>query len=1004
MTMIFQVLARHHKTIVGVLAATALYAVLGFFAAPWLIKKLATDYVAENLGATLEMKRVAVNPFTLSLRIDSLRLDAPDGNLFLRFDKFLVNFQASSLFRWAWTFREFHLDGLEAFIHRDGEGTLNTEFLAQPAVEPRNPPNSEEGGPPRLLVQDFAIRGSVVHWRDDVPPEPVATEFGPVNVVIAELNTLPDRGGSQEVVITTETQGTLSWTGSLHLNPLRSEGSASVRGSHFPLTSAYLKHEIGFDIVDGVADVDFQYRVEMLESGMVEVSVDDFNLGFSDIVVRTFNEAVGRGGDDREVLRLSRIDLSGGELRWPSRTASAALLLIDRADVSLYRDTAGALNILPPVAAEPDATRAQPGGDVGDPWQLSLEQLDVQNLALGLLDDSVTPSADVGWAALNAKIQALSNAPGASFPTSVELMGRDGGSIAAEGSISVLPNPVVDFDVAINAVPLGSAQPYLKPLADLNLDSGVLNVSVNLHSSPADALRVAGDLEIADFVITETDEGSRLGSWKSLEAASIAYTAAGNSLEVSEVRLKAPYGDILIAADGSINLGRVQKGDVLPVEDTVEKSVENDTAVSAPSPMAVTIGRILITDAAADFADLSLPLPFSAQIAQLNGEVSTISTTSAEPSAIKLEGKVDEFGLVRVGGAITPLNPPANTDIQVAFQNVDMPKFSAYSIPFAGREIANGRLDLDLGYKLKEGKLAGENNIVLRNFELGDDVDHPDAMNLPLGLAVALLKDPEGKIDIDLPVEGDLNDPKFRLGGVVLRALGNLITRIVTSPFTLLANLVGAEADELEVIVFDPGRSDLSPPELEKAMKIAEALTLRPELALQVGGGYSAEADSGALRTAALDGIVAARIAELGKETMYAEARQAVMEALFTESMATDAADQLAELKSAHTTPQAGEGLASFDALAYTEALRRQLIEMQPIEDAELIALARQRGNNVKQAILGAKPETAARVVVDATAEAVALKDEVVPMRVRLTISKDLGNEPDSPATALRFH
>ena len=991
MTKASEVLVRYRKPVIGVVLAIAIYSVLGFFAAPWLIKKTAVDYAAENLGTTLEIEKVSVNPYVLSLGIDGLALDTPEPEPFLRFDRFFVNFQLSSLFRWALTFREVHLDGLEVFIHRDDAGGFNLEFLAQPAPEPEEPAEADDAGPTRLLIHDFAIRDSVVRWSDDVPPEPVRTAFGPVNIVIDGLNTLPDRAGMQDVVITTETQGTLSWNGSLELNPLRSEGSASIRGSHFPLTSAYLKHDVGFDVTDGIADVDLDYRVDTLADGTIEFSINNFNLAFNDIIVRTFNQAVGRQGEDREVLRLSRIGLSGGEMHWPSRRASAVLFSIDSADVSLFRDQAGALNILPPAGepAEPEPTTTD---EPGEPWQITLDQFSVNQLALGLLDESVTPTADIGWESLDVDIRDISNAEGAAFPTTVELLGREGGTISTDGTITVLPAPDIDLNISIDALALASAQPYLDALADLNLDSGALNVTAQLQSSPDDAVRFAGDVEIVDFLITETDEGSRLGSWQSLEADNVVFSAAGNSLDVSEVRLTKPYGDILIAADGSINLGRARKGE--PVEDETEDGDADAEKTDSPAgdPVAVTIGRVSIIEMAADFADLSLPLPFSAKIANMNGELSTISTASAEPSTVALEGQVDEFGQVRVDGALTPLDVARNTDVTVAFQNVEMPKFSAYSIPFAGREIASGKLDLDLGYKIENRKLAGENNIVLRDFELGDEVEHPGAMSLPLGLAVALLKDPEGKIDIDLPVEGDLDDPEFRIGGVVMQALGNLVVRIVTSPFALLANLVGAEADELDVIAFDPGRSDLSPPEAEKAMKIAEALLLRPELALQLGGVYAADADGAALRTAAVDEIVEARIAELGDDTMYAENRQSVIEALFRESgIATDPAAELAQLRASHTTPASDETAGGFDALAYTEALRDRLIEAHPLEDGALIRLATDRVNAAKQAIAGDNVALAARIVIDSTTADIELDDELVPMQVRLTSGKELG-------------
>jgi membrane-bound inhibitor of C-type lysozyme len=388
--------------------------------------------------------------------------------------------------------------------------------------------------------------------------------------------------------------------------------------------------------------------------------------------------------------------------------------------------------------------------------------------------------------------------------------------------------------------------------------------------------------------------------------------------------------------------------------------------------------------------------------------MSTIATASAEPSTVELQGDVDEFGQVQIGGTVTPLNPPANTDITVAFRNVDMPKFSAYSIPFAGREIASGRLDLDLGYQIVEGELVGENRIVLRDFELGDKVDHPDALSLPLGLAVALLKDPDGRISLDVPVRGSVDDPEFKIGGVVAKALVNVLTKIVTSPFALLANLVGAEGDELAYLAFAPGRGDLSPPEREKVAKIAEALALRPQLVLQVGGVYEPDTDGNVLRADMVDARIDERVeAPTGDEVdMYADRRREVIEQLFTES-ATDADPALAlsEVRAANTTVNA-DGESQFDELAFTEALRDRLVSMQPVTEADLLALAETRAESVRQAILESDPGLAARVVAAEASAAESDDDGNIRMEVHISASEDLPPAPQeapSPVASATF-
>ena len=224
-----------------------------------------------------------------------------------------MNFQSSSLFRWALTFDEVRIDAPEVFLARAGDRKLNAGFFASqrlesPAAGAQEATASE---PPQLLIFDFAINESVINWSDEVPIDPVVTRFGPVNIAIAELNTLSDRVGQQDVVIT-ETNGTLAWSGSLDLNPLMSKGHASVKGSHFPLTSAYLKHDAGFDVVGGTVDLELDYGISVRDDGELDASVANFNLSFQDVQIRTFNRAFEINEPDREVLRLPMMMLTGG--------------------------------------------------------------------------------------------------------------------------------------------------------------------------------------------------------------------------------------------------------------------------------------------------------------------------------------------------------------------------------------------------------------------------------------------------------------------------------------------------------------------------------------------------------------------------------------------------------------------------------------------------------------------------------------------------------------------
>jgi hypothetical protein len=273
----------------------------------------------------------------------------------------------------------------------------------------------------------------------------------------------------------------------------------------------------------------------------------------------------------------------------------------------------------------------------------------------------------------------------------------------------------------------------------------------------------------------------------------------------------------------------------------------------------VRVRRVRLQNAKLDFTDLSLRPQFAAKIYELNGLVTGLSSKRDARSQIELDGRVDEFGLARVRGQLNPFVPADNTDVNVVFKNVDMVAASPYSMKFAGYKIAQGKISLDLQYKVRDSQLEGNNQIVLDKLTLGERIDSPDALKLPLELALAILKDSDGRIDLGVPVAGNMNDPQFSYGSVVWKAIGNIMSKIVTSPFRALGNLLGVSGDKLASIDFDAGSDTVLPPEREKIKLVAQILAKKPQLKLSVPGQYNEAADGAALRQQALRQVVATR-------------------------------------------------------------------------------------------------------------------------------------------------
>jgi hypothetical protein len=336
-------------------------------------------------------------------------------------------------------------------------------------------------------------------------------------------------------------------------------------------------------------------------------------------------------------------------------------------------------------------------------------------------------------------------------------------------------------------------------------------------------------------------------------------------LDVAELRVVEPKAILIIENDRSFNAQRLLVEQPGPAAASAAPAAAatsaTPVAAAAPTsePFPIRIRRVRLQDAKLDFTDLSLRPQFGAHIYEMNGIITGLSSKRDARSQIELDGRVDDYGLARVRGQLNPFAPADNTDLNVIFKNVDMVSASPYSMKFAGYKIAEGKISLDLQYKVRNSQLEGNNQVVLDKLTLGERIDSPDALKLPLELALAILKDSNGRIDLGVPVSGNMNDPSFSYGAVVWKALGNIMTKVVTSPFRALGNLFGVSGDKLEAVEFDAGSDTVLPPEREKLKQVAQILAKKPELKLSVPAQYSEANDGAALRQQGLRRAVLAK-------------------------------------------------------------------------------------------------------------------------------------------------
>ena len=926
------------------IVAVVLYTLLGFFLAPVLVSHYGVKSIEEATGRDAVISEVRVNPYVLSVEVSGFSLNDSDGERLVSFDRLFVNFQASSLFRWAWTFREISLESPYLFDERGPDGDTRLARL-QADMASRSTDDiaeKDETGLPRLLIGTVAVSSGGARWLDHVPAETVDIVAGPVNVTVHELNTLPDRDGRQHVSVSLPNGARLEWDGTLVLQPLNSTGSLSLTGGRLDITRAYLKAMLPISQVQGVIEFDTDYQLSLDDGGQLAARLENMRGKLSGL------ELIGLE-PETEFLSIERIELKDGSLTYPENRVDIGSIEMTRPVLRAWLDEDGQLSLDQLIATETEAEPAEVGAqEDGEPWWLRIGSLTMTDGAMAMEDRSIEPKAVLGLQNLEVTLEGVSNQDNERIPVRSSLAFEGGGNARFEGAVVALPEFELEGRLALTELPLALGQPYVQQQLAVAIEGGALATELDLGLQADGAVKATGELQIDGLELRNTREDESLVAWQQMSIDRYEFDSKAGSVRLSAVRFDRPYGRIRINEDLSTNL------DGLLVENPGTTGTEPEATDEAA--LALLVGGITVADGAMDFSDLSLPLPFGTKVSSMDGTVSTIDSQSAEPANIQLEGQVDEFGLARIEGSMNLLDPVRHTDVSVEFRNLLMTNLSPYSVAFAGREIDEGKLDLDLLYKIDQGQLAGENDIVLSDLMLGGEVESPDAVSLPLDLAVALLKNSEGVIDVSLPVTGDINDPEFRIGGVVWQAFKTLITKIVSAPFKLLGNLIGVDSEDFGQFQFLAGRYDLTPPELEKIGQIREALEQRPELAVEIGGVYDPAIDTPVLQYQQLRAAVFERMGrdptvEAERGELLSDEIRGVLEALFTETFPQT---PLEEIKATHSAPPADdpEGVPVVDELAYAGELRNRLVEAQAVGEADLIELARSRAQAVSDAFL----------------------------------------------------
>ncbi len=569
-----------------------------------------------------------------------------------------------------------------------------------------------------------------------------------------------------------------------------------------------------------------------------------------------------------------------------------------------------------------------------------LKNFDVNSSALALTDTNIKPNQTIKLNNFLLHVSDFDLDAKSWFKYDIRTHINQTGSISLAGKLQREPLRQ-EGEFAINTFGLKFLNPYINPYTYLSIEDGALSVNgkESFNSvSKSPKMNAKGNFGLEKIILKDSRDHTLITSFNKLD---LGYTFdyAPNRLYIDKVLIDSLYANTMIDQNKTINFAKLMK----PAKVDHNTSMASKQTAKKSEPFPIKIMDITVKNGSADFMDQSLFYVFKTHIHDLNGKIYGVSSQPNETSNIDLDGVVDQYGSAKIQGSINAANPKKYTDMNVNFSNLALNNLTAYSATFAGYKIDDGKLFVKLGYKINDGKLDAANSVVIKHIKLGETVKDPSITVWPLRLAVALLEDSDGVIDIDLPIKGDLNNPDFRYGAMVWKVLGNLVTKAVTAPFRLLGSMLGFNGDNLQSIDFEPGKTVLLPPEIEKLDNITKALQKRLSISLSVGVTYDTNTDKKAIQTQKLIDLIVKKSGATNEEERRNALNAEMLEGIFLKNSTRD---NLNNIK--NKFKEQYKDIKEFNE-EYTAKLAVEDSSFMPVSEDELKTLAASRAKVISE-------------------------------------------------------
>jgi hypothetical protein len=831
-----------------------LYALAGFVLVPWAARPRIEEALTILTGREARLTELKLNPFTLSATLGGFELTGTDAKPLLSFSRAYANFQSLSyLFRGEYHFKELDLTDPYFRFQVNADGSFNIgDILNQISAETGPDQEQEpEPDPKHLRVDVLKINNGSISITDLSRSAPFESVISPINFVIDGFHTSGEAEHPYTFSAASESGESISWEGNFALAPFRSKGSFELTGFSLPKYEPFFDIVLLTDIVDGIMRMTGRYDYVSGENGVIRLE---------DASVAIKNLQVVKGSDQSPVLSLADASISGVTMDHLARTLEVQSLQFSDGALHAQRFQGGQIDLhelLQPSLLEADVTDTaadeEPKPSTLPAFKYQIHSVSLQDFSFNLLDQTTAVPAELALEVVSLLLENIQSEAGAQLNISLDSGLRSGGSIQVNGTAEIQPLGA-DLNIAIGGLALDAGNPYLLQIADLQLAGGALDLTGHATFSQENQLSeggFSGDLQLSALRVIDQNTGQDIATLTRLDMNTIETALEPMEVNIGSITLVEPRATLLIDEEGSINLKKALRIAPEEAEVVTEAETETEVAEAAPAkptgivlPFPVSIGSITLEGAGAILTDRSVSPAVNLGLESLSGTISGLSSETLARADLDLSGTLVGGSQLAVSGKINPLIADRYSDVEMRFSDFNLTAVSPYSGKYAGYALDKGKLSFDLKYKISQAELTGENVMVIDQLTLGKQVDSEDALNLPIPLAISLMKDSNVVIEIDIPVNGNLNDPEFGFGRVISRAIVNILTKLITSPFSMLGSLVPGGADiDLSQLTFTPASTELDQEAMKKLSLLADALIARPSLKLEIIGAAGGSAE-----------------------------------------------------------------------------------------------------------------------------------------------------------------